>query len=331
MRVVEVEAPVRSTTGSRPDVLLEPGDGGRAGACTGPRVIVGYDGSAASDVALDVATEEAFTRGLPLSVVCALEPPLGGPVHLSSQRGAAEAALADAANRAAEVLGAGGVTDELVVGSPSARLVGACRPGDLLVVGTHGHRPVARMLLGSVSAAAVAHAPCPVLVARASRSAPGAPVVVGVDGSASSLAALAAAAEIADTGDVPLRAVLALPPFVDALGFVTAASEAEQEQARALLRDAVDVVLAAHQNLPVEEELVQAHPVDALLRASRHAGVAVVGSRGRGGVRSMLMGSVSRELVHRAPCSVLVVRGSRGSQPASEPALRSRGELLRPA
>ena len=62
-----------------------------------------------------------------------------------------------------------------------------------------------------------------------------------------------------------------------------------------------------HPELDVEFTAVRQRPADALAERSRTAGVVVVGSRGRGGFRSLVLGSVSRGLVHLAESPVLVV------------------------
>jgi nucleotide-binding universal stress UspA family protein len=61
-------------------------------------------------------------------------------------------------------------------------------------------------------------------------------------------------------------------------------------------------------DLPVEQLLAHTHPVEALLRHSRDARLVVVGSRGLGGLRAMVLGSVSREVLQHAGCPVAVVR-----------------------
>lgn len=280
----------------------------------GTRVVVGYDGSSPSELALQAAIDEALTRDVPLHLVCVVELPAAIPVDLDRHQRAAEQVLAEAGTRASTVLGAAAVTYEVLTGqSAGAELVRRCGPSDLLVVGTHGHRPVARMLLGSVSTAVAAHAPCPVLVVRGPRLRRPGPVVVGVDGSAISRAALAFAAGNAAAAGVGVRAVLALPSVTDAWGFATWAGDENQQQARALLAAAVAEVAPTYPTVEFEQLLVQAHPVDALLRHSRDARLAVVGSRGLGGLRAMVLGSVSRELLHRAECPVVVVHRAPGA------------------
>jgi nucleotide-binding universal stress UspA family protein len=58
----------------------------------------------------------------------------------------------------------------------------------------------------------------------------------------------------------------------------------------------------------VSTTFVVEHPADALTSASADAQLVVVGSRGRGAFRGMLLGSVSQHLLHRSPCTVAVVR-----------------------
>jgi nucleotide-binding universal stress UspA family protein len=59
---------------------------------------------------------------------------------------------------------------------------------------------------------------------------------------------------------------------------------------------------------PVRGELVQRPPSKAILAEADHADLVVVGSRGRGGFRSLLLGSVAHTVVEHATCPVVVVR-----------------------
>jgi nucleotide-binding universal stress UspA family protein len=285
------------------------------------RVVIGYDGSSSGDTALAVAVDEARSRRVPLHLVSAIELPASLPVYEGAYRRATGEAVHRAVEQAVAALGADRVTSAVDAGSPAAVLLHHAHADDLLVVGSHGHRPVARMLLGSTSTAVAAHARCPVLVVRGPRLRSRGPVVVGVDGSAGSAAAVTYAAELAERESTSLCAVHALSPVTDALGFVSGPDDPQVTQAQALLAETVAGVAVDHPDLHVEQVLAQTHPVEALLRHSRGARLVVVGSRGLGGVRSMVLGSVSREVLHHASCPVLVVRTARahvsaGSRPA---------------
>jgi nucleotide-binding universal stress UspA family protein len=103
---------------------------------------------------------------------------------------------------------------------------------------------------------------------------------------------------------------MSLPPVVDAAGVVSGPDEPELQKAADELRATVDAVTAEVPGAVVEQHVVQLHPVDALLEHAKGARMVVVGSRGRGGFAALVLGSVSRRLVHVAPCPVLVVHGA---------------------
>jgi nucleotide-binding universal stress UspA family protein len=84
-------------------------------------------------------------------------------------------------------------------------------------------------------------------------------------------------------------------------------AEAAEGTAKAALAQARERIRRNHPELPTEFTAVRARPADALAERSRTAGVVVVGSRGRGGFRSLVMGSVSRGLAHLAESPVLIV------------------------
>lgn len=148
-----------------------------AGRKAGPdvrRIVVGVDGSAGSLEALRWAETERALHGATLRVLLAWELPFVGPVlpavpmNDDAWQRAAEKSLAEAM---AAVYGPNVPPDvraEVVSGQPSTVLVGATRDADLLVVGNRGHGGMVGLLIGSVSAACIHHADCPVLVVRPS-------------------------------------------------------------------------------------------------------------------------------------------------------------------
>jgi len=139
------------------------------------------------------------------------------------------------------------------------------------------------------------------------------PVVVGVDGSEASLQAAEQAADEARFRRKRLRVVhvnfwndtaLAIPGFED-----------EARQQASVLEDALARIRATHPDVEVEGRSLEPPTGPALVAESAEAALLVVGSRGRGAVRGLLLGSVSHECVQHAHCSVLVVRGERADSP----------------
>lgn len=292
-----------------------------------PGVVVGFDGSAPSTAALDWAAAEAARRGLPLKVVLAVElgtalpMPMdsGAPWAMAKIEGAAREVLADAADRARKTDPGLAVESSLVIDTAAAALVDASTSASLIVVGNRGHGDLVGTLLGSVAFGVTAHAQCPVAVVRGgSMRVPGpdAPVVVGVDGSSPSNAAIDEAAELADRAGASLKVVAAyqvpitgwvgVTPWLDVYPEDELADAAEGT-AKAVLDGARERIRRNHPSLDVEFTAVRARPADALAERSKTAWVVVVGSRGRGGFRSLILGSVSRGLVHNAESPVLVV------------------------
>jgi nucleotide-binding universal stress UspA family protein len=157
----------------------------------------------------------------------------------------------------------------------------------LVAVGSHDHRRLSGILLGSVATQLLHEAPCAVLMARGS---PGegfpARVAVGADGSEESGRAMQVGAAIAGRCGAALEAVVATG------GGATPDAAA--------VRSALDA--AAGPDTPLRME--SGTPVEALSRLDTD--LVVVGSRGLQGLRSL--GSVSERVAHEARCSVLVVR-----------------------
>ncbi|MBB5156036.1 universal stress protein [Saccharopolyspora phatthalungensis] len=123
------------------------------------------------------------------------------------------------------------------------------------------------------------------------------PVVAGVDGSDQSLRAALWAADEA----VHRQAALDLVIVVD--------EPARTPEAGKMVQKAAERCSNTSPALAITEEVVVGHPVEELVRRSRQARMIVVGSRGRGGFSTALLGSVSTAVAMHAECPVIVVRG----------------------
>jgi nucleotide-binding universal stress UspA family protein len=135
-------------------------------------------------------------------------------------------------------------------------------------------------------------------------------IVVGVDGSDCSVAALSFAVEEARLRGASVQAIYAFP-CPTAFG-VAAPQEYFDDldgQAKAVLDQAIArAVPASASPPPILRTVVPGAPGEALIGTSEGATLLVVGSRGRGGFRELLLGSVSSQCVHHAHCPVTVVR-----------------------
>jgi len=145
-------------------------------------------------------------------------------------------------------------------------------------------------------------------------------IVVGVDGSESARAALRFALEEGRLRGATVRAVAAwhVPPaaYGGALappdpGFV---NELEPEARRALER-ALEQAGAPPADVEVETVVREGAPARVLLDEAADADLLVVGSRGLGGFRGLLLGSVSQQCAHHAPCPLVIVPHARALAP----------------
>jgi nucleotide-binding universal stress UspA family protein len=136
-------------------------------------------------------------------------------------------------------------------------------------------------------------------------------IVVGVDGSEGSSRALRwAADEAAARGDdLTLVHVWERPQAYAPLGLGAYPIDPEpiQEAAQSVLDGLVEEAAELAPDVPVRGLLVEGAAAEALLDAARTADLLVVGSRGLGGFRSLLLGSISQQVAHHAPCPVVIV------------------------
>jgi nucleotide-binding universal stress UspA family protein len=209
------------------------------------------------------------------------------------------------------------VTGDLHATPPATALLAAAKNASMLVVGSRGLDSFSELLVGSVSVQVATHAACPVTVVHVPKGGvtPGPDagrVVVGIDGSELSVGAVRLAFEAAATRRVGLTILHAwAAPDFDAPGTAVPTElvleEVEQDELRAMA-ETVAGLREEHPDVEVEQRLVHGKASRVLIDASRGADLMVVGSRGRGGFASLLMGSVSHAVLHHAHCPVLVVR-----------------------
>lgn len=291
-------------------------------------VVVGVDGSASSTGAVRWATHAAVARRAPLLLVSSQLGPdsCGGgvpPGFFAFQEAAGARRLADAAAVAAAESTDVTVRTELRTTPAIPALLEHSDTARMVVLGARGHGELGGGSLGSVTVAVATHARCPAVVVRglpdAGQPQLDGPVVVGVDGSANSEPALAAAFGEASLRGAELVAVhawtdlsLAAVHTLDGNGngermdwpTVQAAQEA-------LLAESLAGWGGTYPDVPVRRVVVQDRPVRHLLAESENAQLLVVGSHGRGGFASMLMGSTSRALLQAVDRPLMIVRPPR--------------------
>jgi len=140
-------------------------------------------------------------------------------------------------------------------------------------------------------------------------------IVVGVDGSESSRAALTWAYNEAAHHGASLTAVttwraptnLPMSPPYGSIPDKDYESQPRRD-ALALLEQSTAGLDTRDPAVDVRTSIEEGHPTEVLIERSREADLLVVGSRGYGGFKGMLLGSISQQLVAHAECPVVVVR-----------------------
>lgn len=294
------------------------------------RVLVAIDGSVAASRAVDLVGGVRWPGGTVIVIAEAVQsgeglygglwPPLAmiEVTRLEAEvRSTAEGDVTEAAERLARP----GLTIETAVlrGRPAtaiserARAMGA----DLIVVGSRGHGRISSMLLGSISSELVDHAPAPVLVARGTSIER---VLLAWDGS--SCAARAAGllhgwpifagssirvVSVADI-EVPWWTGFPEPGSPELLPTFVEAAEASRRHRDELVVGMTDTLRSAGLSATADR-LEGDAATEILARAiATKTDLILLGTHGRTGLARVVIGSVARNVLHHATCSVLIVR-----------------------
>ena len=281
------------------------------------KILVGYDGSEFAETALDWAIEEARSADGELIVVVSTgrqvmaDAAITGP-FLEQIEEEAEKTARRAVQKAQDAgVSARGILER---GDVAGVLVNESRDSSLVVLGKRGRHGL-RGRLGSVSAATAAHAECPVIVLpESSESSQGDftdRVVVAVDKLGLESPSVKQAAEYAQAHGKGLSLVTVIPSMTSlpsgSAELDQAVAEQLTEPARNMLQKVEDGVVQQFPGLGTSIHILSGRPADALVQASASADLVVVGTRGHGGFRGLLMGSVSQAVLVDAVCPVMVV------------------------
>ncbi len=292
-------------------------------------VVVGVDGSTNSGRALDWAVYEAADRAAELEILAVLyEPviatPFVGMAYYPQDDELLERtwALVDAAaDRAKRLNPDVRLRTKVFAGAPADILLAEGANADLLVVGTRGLGSLGSAFFGSVSTRLAARSSVPVIVVPPGDSTDvedpphrgSGHVVVGVDGSPHGDAALLFALDESARRNCELIVVSAVQALHGAVKaevaeYSLALQEDARKEAEATITEALSRVRNInHEKVSIKTVASDRSPAHALIDESEGAALTVVGSRGRGDIRGILLGSVSQTILHHATGPVAVV------------------------
>ena len=291
------------------------------------KILLALDGSEPSGLARDLVANLAWPAGTSVHLLAAYRPSIdytGGVGSAMVWVGQIEDAIRDHLSETLTTMGApltarGLPVEQSVVRGragdvilETARDIGA----DLVVTGSRGRGAVRSMLLGSVAAEVAASSPCPVLIARGTSVSR---LLVATDGSpnAAMIPGLIGAWEAFN--GMPANVVSVVPD--DPAGFDVLVAlhtlgddrleHQRREEALAAERTANEMAARlTEQSIPATAHARSGDPANEILEAQAElqSDLIVTGSRGLGGLERLVLGSVARNVLISAPCSVLIIR-----------------------
>ncbi len=166
---------------------------------------------------------------------------------------------------------------------------------DMIIVGRHGRKGLAKLLMGEMAAEVIGHAPCKVLVVPKAAHIRYRNLLIATDGSRHSEAAVREAIDITKRCGGSITAIS------------VCRSEEELEEAKSNVSRVVE--LAQKEGIPVEALTPKGRSYDVIAETASGRGVdlIVIGAYGKAGVKKLLMGSSAEKVIGLAGCAVLVV------------------------
>ncbi len=190
----------------------------------------------------------------------------------------------------------------------------------LIVLGSSSRGAIGRVLPGSTAERVIHGAPCPVaVVPRDYVAREGGMMTVGVAFAPTPEGrdALRTGARLAEVARASLRVIMVLDPSLaerTSPGMLAAAhhdhDDAEDRAGRSRIeaeRELDEAIATVSSTVPVERDVLFQDPADGLAAASEHLDLLIMGSRAYGPMRAVMLGGVSRRVITRAACPVLVL------------------------
>jgi nucleotide-binding universal stress UspA family protein len=265
------------------------------------RLLVATDGSEASRGAVAAALELAKRYSVKLiavaQVLTNLESENAGPWVIEQAEKEMRQRLEAVKGMAEEA----GVDCEMILHrgeDPSQEIVAEAvrNKVDMIVMGTHGRTGIKRFIMGSVTGNVIGHTPCKILVVPPDAAMDYRIVLVATDGSRHSEAAVLEAVALAKRCNGSL------------IVFSAASSDAESATAEECVKRALEI--AGKEGVKKEGLTLRGKAEEAIVKAAKEkgAGLIVMGSHGRTGLMSLLMGSVTERVIGHGNIAVLVAK-----------------------
>ncbi|MFJ2033875.1 universal stress protein [Streptosporangium sp. NPDC087985] len=263
-------------------------------------VVVGYDGSKASEQALRWGVSEARMRFVPLVVCHAWQwlypmPPVYSDT-LEAVRRIGQHVLHSGVSLAQGLAPRLEVVERLEMGSPAVVLVGESSAAELVTVGPRGAGGFEELPVGSVAMQVAAHSYCPVAVVMGPDRPATGRVVVAVEGASPERSGLGVAFEEAKLRQASLLAICLCPEGMD-----------DTRQPATRFYSTISIWEEKYPNVTVDTAVETRPHTTVMHRAADHADLVVVNGREQDDPVELPLGMLSQSLLRGAPCTVIVI------------------------